>query len=178
MINALFTRSAWMAGITCVALLSACGGGGGGGDSTPTPTPTPTPTETGFAAMSVPDGFKFDTKGIVSSISLSRSDSANIDADTTIVISEWTCKTSDNTELPAPVATSEVMREVVSVSAKTATVSDVRMPSSVLLVEVFNGNSVYYAKRHDMASSGNLAINLNIAPASETEMNQQFDKCP
>ena len=119
----------------------------------------------------------YETKGALSSITLSRTDGANIDAETTILISEWTCTTSDDQSLPSPFATSEVMRQVFTSTAKTAVVSDLRMPGATLLVEVINGNSVFYAKRHDMASAGSLAIALNVAPANESEMSQQFDKC-
>ena len=172
--NILFARLAWMVGIASLALLSACGGGGGGGSGNS----GTTPTETGFAAITVPDGFKFETKGALSSITLSRTDSANLETGTTVTLSEWTCTTSDPQGLNEPEAISELMREVLTADVATVTLSDLRVPSANLLVKVFNGNSVYYAKRHDMASAGNLAISLNVAPASEAEMNQQFDKCP
>lgn len=176
MINTFFTRSGWLVGIASLALLSGCGGGSNATE--------PTITGAGFGAIqvetrkSVGDSFMFGTGGALSSISLNRADGADIAAETIILISEWVCKTSDNQTLLTPVATSEVSRLSITSAAKTVTISDLRLPGSTLLVEVFSGNSVYYAKRHDMASAGNLAIVLNVAPTSEAEMNQQFDKCP
>lgn len=176
MINRSITRSGWLVGVASLLLLSGCGGG--------TTESASIPTESGFAAIqvetkkSVGDIFMFATSGALSSITLERADGADIDAETTILISEWVCKTSDNQSLLTPVATSEVSRLNITSPAKTVIIPDLRVPSATLLVEIFNGNSFYYARRHDMASVGNLAITLNVAPASEVEMNRQFDKCP
>lgn len=172
--NVFVTRAVWMAGISALALLSACGGGGSGSNSSDVPT--------GADALSVKTAAIWGGQSAVTAINLSRADGAQVEAGTVVSVSEWTCESSDPQGLNAPEVTSEVTSELVATAGASVTLSDLRLPATNLLVKVMSGTSTYYAKRHNMANAGNsngsLAIVLNVAPDSEESMAAQFDKCP
>jgi len=165
--NVFLNRAAWMAGISALALLSACGGGGSGTAASPT----------GAEALNVKNAAVWAGESPVTSITLA-GDAVQIG--TVVRISEWTCTSEDPRGLNQPQATENV--EVLVTSTSGTVFSDVRVPATKLLVTVMNGSSVYYAKRHDMATAGddkgNLTIALNLSPNSEESMAAQFDKCP
>lgn len=174
--NVFLNRAVWMAGISAIALLSACGGGGSG-----------TPSEaTGAEALDVKNTAVWVGDSAVNSISLSRVDGNSVAANTVVQISEWTCATKGE----KPAAGSEVAQEVVTTAGNAVVFNDLRLPATKLLVRVMNGNSpyypeaasVYYAKLHDMVtagnSTGNLAISFDAVPDSDEKLAAQFDTCP
>lgn len=174
MINALLTRSAWIAGLSSLAMLTACGGGGSGSTSSE--------TNTNADSMAVANSAIWNSQAGVTSITLSRADGQPVAVDTNVVVSSWTCESSDPQGLNEPLATDEVARKVVSEAGTSVTLTDVSVPATQLLVQVTSGTSTYYAKRHNMAiagnNAGNLAIVLDVAPDTEEKMALQFDKCP
>ena len=169
--NAFLNRTAWMAGISVLVVLSGCGGGGSG-------------TERVQQQPSVWEGRT--AIGAVQSIDIIRVDGNPVGANTVLQISKWTCATTGE----KPVVSSEVSSEVVQTATGTATFDALRFPADKLLVRIMNGNSpyypgeasVYYAKLHDMTtagdSSGKLTIRFDAVPDTDEELAAQFDTCP
>jgi hypothetical protein len=158
--------------MSSLALLTACGGGGSGTQD----------AETNAEKMTVANSAVWNSQAGVTSITLSRADNLAVAAGTNVIVSSWTCESSDPQGLNEPLATDEVARKVVSEAGTSVTLTDVSVPATQLLVQVTSGTSTYYAKRHNMVtagnSAGNLAIVLDVAPDTEEKMALQFDKCP
>lgn len=162
--NVFLNRAAWMAGVSALVLLSACGGGGSGSNDERA---QPTVWDASSAISAV------------RSIEINRIDGNPVDQNTILHVSEWTCEVSGE----RPLNGGAVVTETVSSASSSATLDDLRLPPTKLLVSVMNGNliggaSMYYAKLHDMAtaggSSGQLTIRFDAAPGIAT----QFDDCP
>lgn len=137
-----------MAGIACVALLTACGGGGEAN-----PKPTPTPTETGFAAIAVPDGFKFEMPAVNETLSftLSRNSITTAPANVTVIVSGFTCevKFSDsNSELLAqPIPVNEIERVIeADVNGKQTLTTNIPQGTEKVLFEVVDTGSLVFSK--------------------------------
>lgn len=157
MIKSIFARSAWTAGIACVALLAACGGGG---DATPTPTPTPTPipTETGFAAIAVPDGFKFEMPAVneTLSFSLSRTSTTAAPANVTVIVSGFTCEVkfsdSNSETLAQPIPVNEIERVIeAAVNGKQTLTANIPLGTEKVLLEVIETGSLVFSKYVNIA---------------------------
>ncbi|MEY4980512.1 MAG: hypothetical protein RLZZ352_2782 [Pseudomonadota bacterium] len=169
--NVFSSRAAWMAGVSALVLLSACGGGGSG---------------TGTEKLAPQNASVWVGESSVKQITVKRVDGAAVSVNTVVQVSEWTCAATG--ELPQ--AAGEVAIEAVTGAANSVTFDSMRLPATKLLVRVMNGNSTYYpyeasvfsAKLYDMATagdaSGNLVISYDVAPDSEEKLAAQFDKCP
>jgi hypothetical protein len=181
--------------VAMAAFLTACGGGGGGGASTTaavvttpvvtTPVVVVTPTATAFKAVVPQAGFNWTTvQKPATGITLSRVSGQALGTRIKLNIANFTCVHSAVGSLVNPMATDTLTAYPLTATEganKTLTVSlgAVQIPAAItqVLVEVLDGNSTLYSKRHAVSALGSLTVAFpDTTPSSQDPT--YVDQCP
>lgn len=160
-------------GVMCAAALATaagCGGGGGGGAAAPVGAAEPVvaalPTVATFSSITAPAGFDWSTaQGATAGIALARASGAELGGSVRLHVSTSTCSHPAVGDLTNPMAVDSLTSHALNTAdasrrSVTVPVSSVRVAGAAteVLVEVLEGNSTLYSKRHPLSALGSLNV--------------------
>jgi hypothetical protein len=170
--------------MSIAATAVGCGGGGGGGGAAATggaaapPTTTATPAAT-FSSITPPAGFEWNSaQAATAGITLSRASGAELGGGIKLQLSTFTCSHPVVGDVTNPMAVDSLTGHALSeqdAALRTVTVplGMLQVPAVIteVLVEVIEGNSTLYGKRHALSA----LAGLNVVFPDSTPSSQDTD---